>query len=119
MAQRRAQQRVREVLLLRRHFLERKSLSFARNEMPVETLIVVQRVTGFGGLFGCQRCQKIVGGRGHLIGHELGVSGGMRPGRKNGQLRKQNEGWKASGGFHAAKSMPVAEKRKPKMRSET
>ena len=46
---------------------------------------------GFGGLLGCQRRQKIPGGRDHLLGDDLGVVRRMRPGRQNGQFRKQNE----------------------------
>ena len=60
--------------------------------MPVETLVVVQSVSGFGGLLGVQGCQKIVGGRGHLFRDQACVSGGVRSGRHNGQLEKENEG---------------------------
>src|SRR5262245_2275185 len=115
MAQSCVEQRVREVFLFRRHFLERQSLSFARNEMPVEALAVVQRVLGFGGLLGVKRGQEIVGGGGHLLRDDLRIGGGMRLGRQNGQVRKKNKSCKGSAGFHAAKSMPTARKRKPKM----
>ena len=39
--------------------------------MPVETLIVVQRVSGFGGLLGCQRRQEIFGPLQQDIGKAL------------------------------------------------
>ena len=106
---------MREVLLFRRHFLEGKSLALAWNEVPVEPFVVVQRIRGPGGLFRRQRRQKIVCGRGHFLRDGAGIISGMRPGRKTGQLRRENEDQEASGGVHATKSRQAAKKRKPKI----
>src|SRR2546430_16494284 len=39
----------------------------------------------------------------------------MRPGRRTGQLRRENEDQEASSGVHATQSRQAAKKRKPKM----
>src|SRR5438046_26100 len=107
MTQSGAQQRVSEVLLLRRHFLKRQSLSLAWNEVPVETFVGLERVGGFGGLFRSQRRQEMARRGGHVVRHNPRAVRRIGPDNRTGQSADKKQDQKARHGFHAAKSMPA------------
>src|SRR5437762_2900706 len=115
MAQRRGQQRVREMPLRGGHFRERKSVASFGNEMPIDALVAFQLEHGFGLLFGRQGRQKIVGRLGHRRSRCLCPSALQRYGKGLGQHEDGNR--EASGGFHPPKTMESELKRNTKSKA--